>query len=56
VGWLAAFRLIMGYPLFIVAIAVSVLIVARGTWPEGVSWRERIQHLRKAGPGRPDSA
>jgi hypothetical protein len=47
VGWLAAFRLIMGYPLFIVAIAVSVLIVARGTWPEGSSWRERVQHLRQ---------
>ncbi len=47
VGWLAAFRLIMGYPLFIVAIAVSVLIVARGSWPEGSSWRQRVQHLRQ---------
>lgn len=50
VGWLAAFRLIMGYPLFIVAIALSVLIVAKGTWPEGMTWRERITHLRQ--PGR----
>ena len=49
VGWLAAFRLIMGYPLFIVAIAASVLIVARGTWPEGLTWRERIAHLRNSG-------
>ena len=28
VGWLAAVRLLMGYPLFIVAIAISVWIVA----------------------------
>lgn len=49
VGWLAAFRLIMGYPLFIVAIAASVLIVAMGTWPEGLTWRQRINHLRQAG-------
>jgi hypothetical protein len=52
VGWLAAFRLIMGYPLFIVAIAASVLIVARGTWPEGLTWRQRIAHLRRS--GRPE--
>jgi hypothetical protein len=53
VGWLAAFRLIMGYPLFVVAIAVSVLIVARGTWPEGLTWRERITHLRQSGRAEP---
>lgn len=53
VGWLAAFRLIMGYPLFIVAIAASVLIVARGTWPEGLTWRERITHLRQSGRPEP---
>lgn len=56
VGWLAAFRLIMGYPLFIVAIAASVLIVAHGTWPEGLTWRGRIAHLRQSGrtPRRDD--
>ncbi len=58
VGWLAAFRLIMGYPLFIVAIAVSVLIVARGGdgWPADGSWRDRIRHVWQRGSGRPDSA
>ena len=30
------------------AIAASVLIVARGTWPEGSTWRERIAHLRQS--------
>jgi hypothetical protein len=56
VGWLAAFRLILGYPLFIIAIAVSVLIVAKGTWPAGASWRERIQHLLRSdrAPGEDD--
>lgn len=51
VGWLAAFRLIMGYPLFIIAIAVSVLIVASGShgWPSEGSWRDRIGHLRQSG-------
>ncbi|HEY5882500.1 MAG TPA: DUF3159 domain-containing protein [Nakamurella sp.] len=58
VGWLAAFRLILGYPLFIVAIAVSVLIVASGShnWPSDGTWRDRIRHLRESRPGRPDSA
>jgi len=40
VGWLAAVRLLMGYPVFIIAIAVSVWIVAGGSavkLPE--SWR-----------------
>ena len=40
VGWLAAVRLLMGYPVFILAIAVSVWIVAGGSavkLPE--SWR-----------------
>ena len=31
VGWLAAVRLLMGYPLFILAIAISVWIVAGGS-------------------------
>lgn len=31
VGWLAAVRLLMGYPMFILAIAISVWIVSRGT-------------------------
>ena len=54
VGWLAAFRLIMGYPLFVVAIAASVLIVAHGTWPEhATTWRSRIRHLRESSrPGK----
>ena len=58
VGWLAAFRLILGYPLFIVASAVSVLIVASGShnWPSAGTWRDRIRHLRQTRPGRPDSA
>ena len=58
VGWLAAFRLIMGYPLFIIAIAVSVLIVASGShgWPSDGTWRDRIRHLRQTGPGRPGSS
>lgn len=56
VGWLAAFRLIMGYPLFVVAIAASVLIVAKGTWPEhATTWRARIRHLRESSrPGKDD--
>ncbi len=42
VGWLAAVRLLMGYPVFILAIAISVWIVAGGsavTVP--VKWRRR---------------
>lgn len=31
VGWLAAVRLLMGYPVFIIAIAISVWIVAGGS-------------------------
>ena len=31
VGWLAAVRLLMGYPVFILAIAISVWIVAGGS-------------------------
>ena len=56
VGWLAAFRLIMGYPLFIVAIAICVLIVAGGSpgWPADGSWRDRIRHLRQGSAGRHD--
>lgn len=42
VGWLAAVRLLMGYPVFILAIAISVWIVAGGSaisLPE--KWRRR---------------
>jgi len=42
VGWLAAVRLLMGYPVFLIAIAVSVWIVAGGSavrLPE--SWTRR---------------
>jgi len=42
VGWLAAVRLLMGYPVFILAIAISVWIVAGGsaiTLP--AKWRRR---------------
>lgn len=42
VGWLAAVRLLMGYPVYILAIAISVLIVAGGsavTIP--AKWRRR---------------
>jgi hypothetical protein len=42
VGWLAAVRLLMGYPVFLIAIAISVWIVAGGSavrLPE--SWTRR---------------
>ena len=47
VGWLAAVRLLMGYPLFIVAIAISLVIVA-GT----EAAREHGGVLRNASSGR----
>lgn len=46
VGWLAAVRLLMGYPVFILAIAISVWIVAGGsaiTMPE--KWRRRTPDI-----------
>ena len=42
VGWLAVVRLLMGYPVFLIAIAISVWIVAGGSavrLPE--SWTRR---------------
>jgi hypothetical protein len=50
VGWLAAVRLLMGYPVFLIAIAISVWIVAGGSavrLPE--SWTRR-------GPGANEDA
>jgi hypothetical protein len=50
VGWLAAVRLLMGYPVFLIAIAISVWIVAGGSavrLPE--SWTRR-------GPGANEGA
>lgn len=46
VGWLAAVRLLMGYPLFIVAIIISVWIVAGAG---AVSLPDRLTRRRKTG-------
>jgi hypothetical protein len=63
VGWLAAVRLLMGYPLFIAAIAISLVIVAgtEAAREHGGVLKERILGLRRgqrrdppAGPARPD--
>lgn len=53
VGWLAFARLAMGYPLFIVAIVVTVLIVGTSTGMRLPSLRRRG---RAADPGHPRSA
>ena len=47
VGWLAAVRLLMGYPVFILAIAISVWIVAGGS-----AIRLPDARTRRGGPGR----
>jgi hypothetical protein len=63
VGWLAAVRLLMGYPLFIAAIAISLVIVAgtEAAREHGGVLKERIVGLRRggrrnrqAGPAHPD--
>jgi len=49
VGWLAAVRLLMGYPVFILAIAISVWIVAGGSavkLPDG--WNQRRRRTSRA--------
>jgi len=63
VGWLAAVRLLMGYPLFIAAIAISLVIVAgtEAAREHGGVLKERIVGLRRGHrgnaqpePSRPD--
>jgi len=63
VGWLAAVRLLMGYPLFIAAIAISLVIVAgtEAAREHGGVLKERIVGLRRGQrgnaqpePSRPD--
>jgi len=63
VGWLAAVRLLMGYPLFIAAIAISLVIVAgtAAAREHGGVLKERIVRTRRGqrgnpqpGPSRPD--
>ncbi len=47
VGWLATARLLMGYPLFIVAIVVTVLIVGSAA---GMRLPDRLQRRRPEQP------
>ena len=63
VGWLAAVRLLMGYPLFIAAIAISLVIVAgaEAARGHGVELKKRIVGVRRGqqrnprpGRSRPD--
>jgi len=53
VGWLAAVRLLMGYPLFIAAIAISLVIVAgsAAAREHGGVLKERIVGLRRGQRG-----
>ena len=53
VGWLAAVRLLMGYPLFIVAIVVTVLIVGQGSRP-GCGCPVAAQRRTRPQPRQPD--
>ena len=55
VGWLAAVRLLMGYPLFIAAIAISLVIVAgtEAAREHGGVLKERIVGLRRGQRGNP---
>lgn len=57
VGWLAAVRLLMGYPLFIAAIAISLVIVAgtAAAREHGGVLKERIVGLRRGQRGNPQS-
>ena len=56
VGWLAAVRLLMGYPLFIAAIAISLVIVAgtEAAREHGGVLKERIVGLRRGSRGTPE--
>ena len=56
VGWLAAVRLLMGYPLFIAAIAISLVIVAgtEAAREHGGVLKERIVGLRRGSRGSPE--